>query len=73
MTYLKTAALALAAFLLGQLTALEAKPAGDYAIVITARNGDEYVVDHGLTQEDCAAEIRKWDGPSDNVRCDASR
>lgn len=39
-----------------------------YAVILTAKGGNEYVVDYGMTQEDCRAAI---DADWPDARCEA--
>jgi len=39
-----------------------------YAVILTAQSGNEYVVDYGMTQEDCRAAI---DADWPDARCEA--
>lgn len=44
-------------------------PQASYALVLTGMSGAEYVLDHGMTLQDCDAEIGAYDRDSGDVRC----
>jgi len=44
-------------------------PQASYALVLTGHSGNEYVLDHGMTYNDCDAEIGAYDRASGDVRC----
>lgn len=45
------------------------EPVASYTLVLTGQSGNEYVLDHGLTYNDCDAEIGAYDRTSGDVRC----
>lgn len=44
-------------------------PGTDYTLVAESANGHTYVLDYGLTAEDCARSLVEWRSPTFTLSC----